>query len=192
MPKRTKTTLGRSPYPPRSASSLVVLFLILLSGIITTSSVYGAIAEDPAWARIKKKSIKELKHILDQLNISYDDEDEDEDIRSLTYDENALEQWLDLHPLEKKRVQESERRHQTYMDEFKRTQEQVDYSHVKDPERRLLLEKIKQSGVRFDGAESKPTDQLKMMVDMLQDGSLAKLSSDEDEDKQDDPLKGDL
>mmetsp|Transcript_5481 Transcript_5481/g.8041 ORF Transcript_5481/g.8041 Transcript_5481/m.8041 type:complete len:193 (-) Transcript_5481:197-775(-) len=192
MQRRTKTTVSRRPSPPRSASSLLVLFQILLSGIITFSSVPVAVAEDVAWARVKKKSIKELKHILDQLHISYDEEDDDEDIRSLAYDEDALEQWLDLHPSEKKRVKESERRHETYMDEFKKTQEQVDYSHVKDPERRLLLEKIKQSGVKFDGAESKPTDQLKMMVDMVQDGTLAKMSLGEDEDKKDDPLKEDL
>jgi len=162
------------------------LSLVLLLDIIFSSVVLA----DDSWARVKKKPIKELKTILHQLNITYDDDMDDDDIRSLAYDENALEQWLDLHPLQKKQLIESERKKQKYIEEMKATQEQKDFSHVKDPERRALLERIRNSGIRFDGAESKPTEQLKMMVNMLNDGTLEKLTSDgaskENDDDDDD------
>ena len=53
-----------------------------------------------------------------------------------------------------------------------------------------MLERIRNSGIRFDGAESKPTEQLKMMVNMLNDGTIEKLTSDgaskENDDDDDD------
>lgn len=150
-------------------------FLCALLGLVGAPTARSA---DETWERVKKKSVGELKDIMKDLGIPFENSDspmDENEIRSLAYDEDAVEQWLNLNPTEKYRVHAAEKQAKDRISEIKEMHEKKhpkDYSYVKDPERRALLDIIKKSGIEIDGVEQKPTDQLKKLEQLLNGGAL--------------------
>ena len=76
----------------------------IAAGKTNARSISRVTSPQEAWEQIKLRSIEELKVMIQELEISLDGDDiddlDEDDLRSLAYDEDVIELWFKKHPEE--------------------------------------------------------------------------------------------
>ena len=132
------------------------MFLLLIVGACVAASELN---DDEAKKAVRMKTSRQLREILDELDIHAPAGASKDELRDIALKENAIPRWEELHP-EKKRATRPDGMD---ADEWQRLKAQMkgDFSHEQDPEKRRILEKLKAKGISFGGASSLDVEQLK-------------------------------
>lgn len=158
---------------------LLALFALLALADARTSEEKEAMNK-----AIRMKTSRQLKEIFDELSIDYAGLDK-EAMRKLAYKEDAVGRWEELHPEKKRKPPKGDGgagipgmgggfgKAPDGMDQGKwddmMAQMRGDFTGEKDPERRMLLEKLSKRGMSFGGGSNMDTEQLRNLAKVLDD-----------------------
>lgn len=137
--------------------------------------------EDEKRRSIRLKTTGQLKKIFKELDIDYDESMTKQELQEKAYETDAVEKWLELHP--EKRRKKTPPANQGFgekpegMDQaaWERLmaqmhgQQQANFNHIKDPERRGILEKLAAAGLHMPGSEDMDMEKLRNLGKILDD-----------------------
>ena len=147
---------------------------------VTTTIVGEEQSEDDKRRSIRLKTTGQLKKIFAELEINYQDTMTKEQLQELAYETDAVEKWLELHPEKRRRKNvppPGKHEKPPDMDQAQWEQllrklhrdKQPSFDHIKDPERRSILEKLSRAGLQMPNSEDMSMEQLRNLAKILDD-----------------------
>jgi len=154
----------------------VAAMLLLLAA---PSTVMGDTEEDEKRRSIRLKTTGQLKKIFAELEINYQESMTKQQLQELAYETDAVEKWLDVHPEKRRKKsppqmygEKPEGMDQAQWERIMQQmhgQKQANFDHIKDPEKRAILQKLAASGLQIPGSEDMDIEKLRNLGKILDD-----------------------
>lgn len=141
-------------------------FLLLIATLPLFLHAEDSFDDETIRRQIRMKTTNQLKNMLKELGITFKSSATKDSLQSLALETGAMEKWWALHP-EKKPKKKSEEPEGGEMWEKLQRQMKGDFSNVKDPEKRRILEKLAARGMHMGGGKDQTLESLKEMEKML-------------------------
>lgn len=158
---------------------LVWIAAVLLL-LIASTSVLGDTDEDEKRRSIRLKTTGQLKKIFAELEISnYQESMTKQQLQDLAFETNAVEQWLELHPEKRRKKPQAasfgenkpegmdQAQWERLLLQMQGGNKKPGFDHIKDPERRGILEKLSAAGLVMPGSEDMEIEKLRNLAKIL-------------------------